>query len=139
MKQRFTTSIALDEETSEIAERMPNLSHFVREQLRAEAARWGQGRHIQAPEARINGKCNGMHKILCGVCWPEGRPDRDGWIAFTRGGPVPTASYQQSLKHFAQLARAGDVTEQEGGKTISNDTYKRKGVFFRLLTLIRGG
>ena len=79
-------TISLDEDTAQIADRMPNYSRFVRQSLiryaatATELASWPKPgekvRHIAPIEARIWGetkdKCNPMHKNgRCPICWGD--------------------------------------------------------------------
>jgi len=72
-------TISLDAQTALIAERLPNFSGFVRNQLRKyarEEKKKAAFAHVAAPEARIWGdqanKCNPRHKNgKCMVCWSD--------------------------------------------------------------------
>ena len=127
MNKSYRTSISLDRESAEIAERLPNLSAFVREQLFRWAAEKQIGRHVQNPDVRVHGKCNAMHKNLCYVCWPEGRPSRDDWFNFSRSIEfpdwVPIASWEgERSKHFVELARPNDKPKEESRQAPLNNS-----------------
>jgi hypothetical protein len=122
MKQRFITTVALDEETAELANQIPNFSEWVRSQIRQEAGKAGVGTHSQDPKHRVRGKCNPMGKNPCRVCWPEGAPSKDDWLMFREGliDEIDT-SYQQRMKHFTQQAFTNNVAEKKSGQAVSND------------------
>ena len=120
--RRFTTTVALDEETAELVDQIPNFSEWVRNQLRQEAGKAGVGTHTHDPKHRVRGKCNPMGKNPCRVCWPEGAPSKDDWLAFREGriDEIDT-SYQQRMKHFTQQAFSRDVSEKKSTKTIPSN------------------
>ena len=75
-------TISLDESSRIIAERIPNFSRWVRDQLREWARSAGNpikpedARHIAPPPARVWGmnkdKCNPRHrKGMCNICWED--------------------------------------------------------------------
>ena len=82
------TSISLDPETYEIADRVGNLSAFVRDSLR----RWNAydlGEHIQPERADIplGKKCFPRHaKGCCVLCWPDGPPRVEDWSYYCETG-----------------------------------------------------
>lgn len=129
--RRFTTTVALDEETAELVERIPNFSEWVRNQIRQEAGKAGVGTHTQDPKHRVRGKCNPMGKNPCRVCWPEGAPSKDDWYAF-REGLIDEidSSYQQRMKHFTQQSFAGDVAKKKSTEAIS-DNHEQIGIIRR--------
>lgn len=112
--KRYTTTIALDEETAELVQHIPNLSQWVRNQLRQEAGKAGVGVHRQDPQFRIRGKCNPMGKEPCRICWPEGAPSKDDWLMF-RNGEIDEidTSYQNRMKHFTQQAFSHDIAQEK--------------------------
>lgn len=123
--RRFTTTVALDEETAELVEQIPNFSEWVRNQLRQEAGKAGVGTHTQDPKHRVRGKCNPMGKNPCRVCWPEGAPSKDDWY-YWRAGLIDEidSSYQQRMKHFTQQAFTRDVSKKESSETIPSNREK---------------
>ena len=74
-------TVALDAQTSEIASRLPNFSHFTRECLR----RWG-AQHNRDAQACVysdsllvyGGRCNPLNQSrpICFHCWPNGSPTK---------------------------------------------------------------
>ena len=80
-------SISLDDRTWEIAARMPNLSHFVREcLLRYEAQVLGsKANHMDDHPIKFGDepicKPNTTKTALCFICWPNGRPSDTEWSA----------------------------------------------------------
>jgi hypothetical protein len=82
------TSISLDPETYEIADRVGNLSAFVRDSLR----RWNAydlSEHIQPERADIplGKKCFPRHaKGCCVLCWPDGPPRPEDWSYYCETG-----------------------------------------------------
>lgn len=73
-------TISLDEDTAQIAAKMPNFSRFVRQCLIKHAAHGvngsvgAQNPHIAPEEARVWGedgdKCNPRHRLgRCPTCW----------------------------------------------------------------------
>mgnify|MGYP001243475088 FL=1 len=120
--RRFTTTVALDEETAELVQQIPNFSEWVRNQLRQEAGKAGVGTHTKDPKHRVRGKCNPMGKNPCRVCWPEGAPSKDDWFAFRKGLiDEIDSSYQQRMKHFTQQAFSRDVSKEKSTKAISSN------------------
>lgn len=132
MKKRFTTTVALDEETAELVQRIPNFSLWVRNQVRQEAGKAGVGVHRQDPSNRIRGKCNPMGKSPCRICWPEGAPSKDDWIAF-RNGQIDSidSSYQNRMKHFTQQSFTDNVAQKERTDAPMNNGPKVKFGWFR--------
>jgi hypothetical protein len=82
------TSVSLDPETAEIADRIGNFSAFVRDCLR----RWNAydlGIHLQPERAEIDlgKKCFPRHKKgCCKLCWPDGPPSHDDWSYYVQSG-----------------------------------------------------
>lgn len=73
---RIVKSVSLDEETSPIAESLPNFSHFVRECLLRHAITDATECNLPKPE-RFKGRCNPLNAKNCFVCWPNGNPPKD--------------------------------------------------------------
>lgn len=82
------TSISLDPETHAIADRVGNLSGFVRDCLR----RWNAydlAEHIQPERADIplGKKCFPRHsRGCCILCWPDGAPTQEDWSYYCETG-----------------------------------------------------
>ena len=83
---KHITSINLDAETSEIAKRMGNRSHFVRECLR----RWNALQSTTHIHPTTTPKCfPSSNKGVCPICWPDGAPPHEAWLYYRdQGGRV---------------------------------------------------
>ena len=85
------TSVNLDQESKEIADRVGNFSGFVRECLR----RWNAfdlGEHMQPRREyqELGKKCFPyLKKGCCVLCWPDGPPTSEDWKYYCEiGGKV---------------------------------------------------
>lgn len=126
--KRYTTSVALDEETAELVVHIPNFSEWVRNQIRKEAGQAGVGVHRQDPQYRIRGKCNPMGKNCCRLCWPEGAPSKDEWLLYREGQlDEIDSSYPERMKHFTQQAFTHDVAQQKSRDAISDNRKPKTG------------
>ena len=73
---RIIKTVSLDEKSAQLANQMPNFSHFVRECL------FRYSSNFQAQECsrdgleEFDGKCNPFVAPTCFVCWPEGCPPK---------------------------------------------------------------
>jgi hypothetical protein len=79
---RRITTISLDEETWRISQDVGNLSGFIREQLRIEAATWGDSEHTTDEKYRVLGYCNPIGERHCFKCWGESKPSKKDWKQF---------------------------------------------------------
>ena len=74
---RIIKTVSLDEKSAQLANQMPNFSHFVRECL------FRYSSNFQAQECTrdslddFDGRCNPFIAPTCFVCWPDGCPPRD--------------------------------------------------------------
>ena len=73
---RIIKSVSLDQESSVIADSLPNFSHFVRECLYRHAVQSVTECVDPKPE-RFQGRCNPLTPKNCFVCWPEGKPSKE--------------------------------------------------------------
>ena len=67
-------SIALDERTAQIAQDLPNFSHFVRECLYRHAINMNLEECTREKPWRGLPRCNPSTQPVCFVCWPNGNP-----------------------------------------------------------------
>jgi len=87
-------SAALDEQTSRIADNLPNFSHFVRECLLRHAVnmnaascdrtRWAQTLSRSQNQFQTD-RCNPATQPSCFVCWPYGPPPLEAVKKFQNG------------------------------------------------------
>ena len=74
---RIIKTVSLDEKSAQLANQMPNFSHFVRECL------FRYSSNFQAQECTreglddFAGKCNPFIAPTCFVCWPDGQPPKE--------------------------------------------------------------
>jgi len=73
---RIIKSVSLDQESSAIADSLPNFSHFVRECLYRHAVQ-SVTECVEPKPERFKGRCNPLTPKNCFVCWPEGKPTRE--------------------------------------------------------------
>ena len=73
---RIIKSVSLDENTSKIADSLPNFSHFVRECLYRHAVQ-SVTECVEPKPDRFQGRCNPLTPKNCFVCWPEGKPSKE--------------------------------------------------------------
>lgn len=73
---RIIKSVSLDENTSKIADSLPNFSHFVRECLYRHAVQ-SVTECVEPKPDRFRGRCNPLTPKNCFVCWPEGKPSKE--------------------------------------------------------------
>ena len=86
-------SAALDEQTSRIADNLPNFSHFVRECLlrhavNMNAASCDRTRWVSHPRSQTpfeTNRCNPTVQPSCFVCWPYGPPPLEAVKKFNLG------------------------------------------------------
>ncbi|GAI84231.1 unnamed protein product, partial [marine sediment metagenome] len=120
----------LDDVSHEQAQKVGNLSAFVREKLQDHA------------NLRMNTPVdyhNAMHPVLeichphksadgyCNICWPFGTPSRQEWLDYTRhatdvirsGRPKPEPP--KRLPDRRPLSNAYQVAQEESGQTVSNN------------------
>ena len=73
---RIIKSVSLDQESSAIADSLPNFSHFVRECLYRHAVQ-SVTECVEPKPERFQGRCNPLTPKNCFVCWPEGKPSKE--------------------------------------------------------------
>jgi hypothetical protein len=100
-RDRFVTTINLDEETKGIARTLPNLSWFVRDALRAH--RDTNTRPILQDHPHYDivlGCCSPWRSEgVCGVCWPFGVPTRKDWLEYVRMARAGTTMNGERISH----------------------------------------
>ena len=153
------TSISLDQETEAIAERIGNLSGFVRDCLR----RWNAydlAEHIQPERAEIHlgKKCFPRHsRGCCVLCWPDGAPRAEDWSYYMEtGGRVVVGKRADdnpifevrnyNNKWIEEKAREANIVPQFPISDEKTFNYSRKGrskqggkgYLARFLELLRG-
>jgi len=75
-------TVSLTPETFEFADRKPNFSKWVQEQLIKDSLARCEDIHVTHPSGRVKGLCNGLHQNQCLQCYPDGPPTREEWRAF---------------------------------------------------------
>jgi hypothetical protein len=70
---RIIKSVSLDHDSAQIADTLPNFSHFVRECLYRQAVA-NATECLEPKPDRFKGRCNPLSKHQCFVCWPNGKP-----------------------------------------------------------------
>ena len=128
MARRITT-ISLDDVSYQQAQKIGNLSAFVREQLQIESDKVSclpVDYHNNFREHL--GICYPYHPTgYCGICWPYGRPSKSKFrewnIACNEakklGKPLPEAPMR--LADRRPLANSNQIAQKKSSKTISDD------------------
>tara|TARA_B100000902_G_C27306527_1_gene915829 strand:- start:374 stop:841 length:468 start_codon:yes stop_codon:yes gene_type:complete len=88
---KVVKSISLDEETAKLANAKSNFSEWVRIQLLTEIHLERDcvffTRQIMNKKNKLITEshfCNGMSKMPCVKCWPQGAPRREDWLRYTK-------------------------------------------------------
>jgi len=140
-------SISLDERTAPIASAKSNFSAWVREQLLAEIAYTIPCNYakitIWKGDERVGTKseiCNGVRKPPCLECYPEGPPDREDWLAYSRceidkeelqARAVKTWEWRTEFKNQAKGRNQGsenDLNEAKHPPSKPKRAYVRRGL-----------
>jgi hypothetical protein len=74
---RIIKTVSLDENSSKIANQLPNFSHFVRECLYRYASNFGVGECTREKLDTFKDRCNPFTQPVCFACWPNGAPPRE--------------------------------------------------------------
>lgn len=130
------TSISLDAETLEIKNRVIanyGFSRWIRECLR-EADAQSNPTHTTEEDARIGGRCNGMAKPACVICWPLGAPSHNDWIAYREEARFVAFPQEPSAEkpRIVKATLADGETQSEGKKTTTRHRSK-KGLIRRFI------
>ena len=126
-RDRFVTTILLDEETKGIARTLPNLSWFVRDALRTHRDTTSRTVLPDHPRYDITlGCCSPFTPTgICGVCWPDGAPTRKDWLEFVRMRRAGTSANGEPLDHRS-LWPVPTVYEDRGQYLPSGSPHHRQ-------------
>ena len=139
-RERFVTTILLDEETKGIARTLPNLSWFVRDALRTH--RDTTSRTVLADHPRYDitlGCCSPFIPAgVCGVCWPDGVPTRKDWLEYVRMKRADTTANGNPISHTS-LWPVPTIFEDRGqflpGDS-KNSSIRKPGIFTRIFRFL---
>tara|TARA_R100001163_G_C5019272_1_gene162550 strand:+ start:307 stop:801 length:495 start_codon:yes stop_codon:yes gene_type:complete len=73
---RIIKTVSLDEKSAQLANQMPNFSHFVRECLFRYSSNFQAQECARDGLEEFDGKCNPFVAPTCFVCWPDGCPPK---------------------------------------------------------------
>lgn len=129
---RIIKSISLDHDSAQIADTLPNFSHFVRECLYRHAVQ-GATECTEPKPDRFNGRCNPLNGKQCFVCWPHGNPPIEAVKQWTQDNLAMSFLDQRAKEHNKHLISMHGINRKAPKLPSTPPIESKKNRFIRWL------
>jgi len=129
---RIIKSISLDHDSAQIADTLPNFSHFVRECLYRHGVA-GATECFEPKPDRFKGRCNPLSERQCWICWPNGKPPQDAVKQWSQDKLAMSFLDERAKQHNRYLISLNSINRKAAKLPSTPPIESKKNRFIRWL------